>query len=290
MAILDVTIVSVVLPKIATALCYGEMTCLERGDNMDTLQDKRVIVTGGSRGFGRGIVETLLGAGAWVHVVARDAAALAVLRAELGERVSVTAADAADPMVIGHLLDTVHPDVIVLSAGASPLPRPLHHHTWESFSANWNVDVKMTFSWLREALLLPLPPGSAMVLVSSGAALTGSSLSGGYAGAKATIRFMAEYAAEESHRGGLGIQVTALLPRLGPATGVGGPTIAAGARRAGVSEEAYLAQFGVSSTPELVGEAVLQVLTDPELGSHRAVLLTATGLAPVDGPLAPRVG
>lgn len=105
-----------------------------------------------------------------------------------------------------------------------------------------------------------------------------------------SIRFMAEYAAEESHLGGLGIQVTALLPRLGPTTGVGGPAIAAGARRAGVSEEAYLKQFGVSSTPQLVGEAVLQVLTDPALGSHRALLLTASGLAPVDGPLAPRVG
>jgi NAD(P)-dependent dehydrogenase (short-subunit alcohol dehydrogenase family) len=257
---------------------------------MDTLQDKQVIVTGGSRGYGRGIVEALLGAGAWVHALARSAPSLEVLRAELGERVAVTAADAADPMVIGHLLDTVHPDVVVLNAGASPLPRPLHHHTWESFSANWNVDVKMTFGWLREALLVPLPPGSAIVLVSSGAALTGSPLSGGYAGAKATIRFMAEYAAEESQRGSLGIQVTALLPRLGPATGVGGPAIAAGARRAGVSEEKYLAQFGVSSTPQIVGQAVVQVLTDPELGGHRALLLTPTGLAPVDGPLTPRVG
>jgi NAD(P)-dependent dehydrogenase (short-subunit alcohol dehydrogenase family) len=245
-------------------------------------------VTGGARGFGRGIVEALLSADARVHVVARNAAALEALRADLGERVSVTAADATDPIVVGHLLDTVHPDVVVLNAGASPLQRPLHHHTWESFSANWDVDVKMTFSWLREALLLPLPPGSAVVLVSSGAALTGAPLSGSYAGAKATIRFMAQYAAEESRRAGLGIQITALMPRLGRATGVGGPVIAAGARRAGVSEEAYLAQFGVASTPQLVGEAVLQVLSDPALGGHHALLLTAHGLAPVDGPLAPQ--
>jgi NAD(P)-dependent dehydrogenase (short-subunit alcohol dehydrogenase family) len=149
----------------------------------------------------------------------------------------------------------------------------------------------MAFHWLREALLLPLPPGSAVVLVSSGAALTGAPLSGGYAGAKATIRFMAQSAAEESRRDGLGIQVTAVLPRLTPSTGVGGPAIAAFARRAGVSEEAFLAQLGEPVTPpQVVGEAVVSMLTDPVLAVHHALLLTAAGLTPVDGPLAPRMG
>ena len=37
-----------------------------------------------------------------------------------------------------------------------------------------------------------------VIAVSSGAALRGSPLSGGYAGAKATIRFIASYAADES--------------------------------------------------------------------------------------------
>jgi NAD(P)-dependent dehydrogenase (short-subunit alcohol dehydrogenase family) len=258
---------------------------------MDTLHGKQAIVTGGSRGFGRGIVEALLGAGARVHVVARNAATLAALRDELGDRITVTAADASDPLTIGHLLDAVHPDVVVLNAGAAPLPRPLHHQTWESFSANWRVDVKMAFHWLREALLAPLPSGSAVVLVSSGAALTGAPLSGGYAGAKATIRFLAQAAAEESRRDGLGIRVTALLPRLTPSTGVGGPAITAFARRAGVSEEAFLAQLGEPVTPpQHVGEAVVSVLTDPRLAVHHALLLTATGLTPVDGPLVPRTG
>jgi NAD(P)-dependent dehydrogenase (short-subunit alcohol dehydrogenase family) len=49
---------------------------------------------------------------------------------------------------------------------------------------------------------------TAVIAVSSVAALRGSPISGGYASAKATIRFLTSYAAEESRREGLGIKGT----------------------------------------------------------------------------------
>ena len=107
---------------------------------MGSLDGKQALVTRGGRGLGRGIVEALLGAGARVHPVARTADSLAALRVEAGGRLAVTAADAANPIVAGQLPDAVRPDVLVLNAGAAPLSRPLHQHTWESFSRNWVGD------------------------------------------------------------------------------------------------------------------------------------------------------
>ena len=171
------------------------------------LSGTSAVVTGASRGFGRGIATALSGAGARVVGVARDGGALDKLRAELGESFTPVPADAADPMVAGALIDTYRPGVLVLNAGATPLPRPIQHHTWESFSRNWEVDVAHVFHWTREALLAPLAPGSTVVTLSSGAALFGSPLSGGYAGAKAAIRWLTAYAADESRRAGLGIRL-----------------------------------------------------------------------------------
>ncbi|HWE64161.1 MAG TPA: SDR family NAD(P)-dependent oxidoreductase, partial [Chloroflexota bacterium] len=109
-----------------------------------------------------------------------------------------------------------------------------------------------------------------------------SPLSGGYAGAKATVRFIAQYAAEESRRLNLGIQVTALLPQLSAATDLGRPAVAAYAHRAGMTEEQYRAQLGTPVTPHLAGAAVVQVLTDPTLTAHGAFLLTSAGLKPLE--------
>ncbi len=77
---------------------------------------------------------------------------------------------------------------------------PLQDQTWEGLSVNWETDVRVTFEWLRRALLAPMRPGGRVVVFSSDAALRGSSLSGGYAGAKATQRFLAGYAQEEAVR------------------------------------------------------------------------------------------
>lgn len=237
------------------------------------------IVTGASRGFGRGIAQALTKAGVRVVGVARDAGALEEVREQLGSTFTPVTADAADPVVAGELIDAYQPRTLVLNAGAAPLARPVHRHTWETFSRNWEVDVRHAFNWTREALLHPLEAGSTVVAVSSGAALRGSPVSGGYAGAKATIRFLTAYAAEESRREGLGIRFVSVLPQLTPATRLGQGGVAAYAARAGLDVTTFLKDRGPALTPDQAGEDIVRLITG--IGQDGdAYVLSAEGLSP----------
>jgi NAD(P)-dependent dehydrogenase (short-subunit alcohol dehydrogenase family) len=249
---------------------------------MSTLElaGTNALVTGASRGFGRAIAIALSRAGAHVVGVARDRSGLEGLHAELGATFTPVVADATDPVVAGQLLDRYRPRTLVLNAGANPLSRPLHRHTWETFSRNWEVDVRQAFNWTREALLLPLGPGSVVVELSSGAALHGSPLSGGYAGAKATIRLLTGYAAAESARDQLGIRFVSVLPQLTPATDLGSVAVAAYAARDGMDVTTFLDGRGPALTAEQVGRSIVELVTDPG-SDQNAYVITATGLAAV---------
>ncbi|MGD0700971.1 MAG: SDR family oxidoreductase [Trebonia sp.] len=235
------------------------------------------VVVGASRGLGRGIARAFGDAGAPVVAVARSAAALAELAASCAN-IRIEVADAAEATAAGFLLDRWNPRTLIVVAGATPLPRPLQRHTWETFSANWEADVKIAFHWLREALLKPLRPGSRVIVISSGAAVAGSPLSGGYAGAKATQRFITGYAQDEAERAGLGIAFTAVLPKITPLTGLGLPAVRAYAARAGQSEDQYVRSMGEPLSPEMAGASLLELAGADAAEVAPGYLLTSGGL------------
>jgi len=219
------------------------VTAVDTRSGPADLSGRTTLVVGASRGLGRGIARAFAEAGAPVVAVARTGPALAELAAA-SPNIRAEVADAADATVAWSLLDQYAPQVLILVAGANPAMRPLQDQTWETFSVNWHTDVRIAFNWLREALLKPLRPGSRVVVISSGAALQGSPLSGGYAGAKATQRFITAYAQDEANRAGLEISFTAVLPRITPMTDLGRPAVKAYAARNGQSEQEYLQPMG----------------------------------------------
>jgi NAD(P)-dependent dehydrogenase (short-subunit alcohol dehydrogenase family) len=245
------------------------------------LSGSTAIVTGASRGFGRATAVALAANGAHVVGVSRSEAALGELHQQLGTSFTPVGADVGDTMLAARLLAAYRPRTLVLNAGATPHPAPLSEQTWKTFSQNWEVDVQQVFQFAREALLMPLDPGAAVVSLSSGAALRGSPMSGGYAGAKATIKFISSYAGSEAERNSLGIRFLSVLPQLTPATDLGSVYVDAYAAYAGLSRETYLGQFGSTLTVEQVAESIVELATDDGYTAP-AYLLTASGVSPLD--------
>ncbi|SDR57080.1 NAD(P)-dependent dehydrogenase, short-chain alcohol dehydrogenase family [Rhizobiales bacterium GAS191] len=251
-----------------------------------SLKDKNVVVTGGSRGLGLGLVEALVAHGARVTVVARDADALESVRARLG--VATSCADVTDETAAHRILAEIRPEILALNAGTKPRMGRLDQLSWADFTAPWETDVKAGLYWLQAALNLPLKHGSRVLVGSSGAGQTGSPLSGGYAGAKRMLWFMARYANAVSEQKGLGIRFQAILPlQMVGGTGVGDAGANAYARAMGIGPEEFLARFPVPMPPREFGEKVVSVLEDPKYAEGVAFGLKGdTGVTILEGAAA----
>ncbi len=258
---------------------------------MTELNGKRILVTGGSRGFGRGMVEALAAEGATVYALARSAGDLATLAREV-RGVQTCIADVGNPVVAPRVLGEIHPDLLILNAGAQPPMLPIHEQSWEQFNCVWDTDVRATFQFGKEALLMPMSPIRVVIVVSSGAAIAGSSLLiGSYGSAKRMQWSLAQSFQEEANAMGLGIRFVVLVPRLTDQTQLGQASLAAFAAREGISQQAYLERvhLGAPLTPHMVGEGVVKLLTDKAyqdglaFGFSEQGLLKPVNLLPATG-------
>jgi NAD(P)-dependent dehydrogenase (short-subunit alcohol dehydrogenase family) len=251
-----------------------------------SLKDKTIVVTGGSRGLGLGLVEALVDQGAKVTVVARDPAALATVKQRLG--VAVIAADVTDEGAAQRILAEVRPEVLVLNAGTPPRMGRLDQLSWADFTATWETDVKAGLYWMQAALNLPLAPGARVLVGSSGAAQQGSPLSGGYAGAKRMLWLMAKYANGVAEQKRLAIRFQAVVPlQIIGGTGVGDAGAGAYARAMGLERAAFLARFGTPMPPRKFGDYLVAVLDDPQYAAGVAFGLKGdTGITVLEGEAA----
>jgi NAD(P)-dependent dehydrogenase (short-subunit alcohol dehydrogenase family) len=244
------------------------------------LAGKKMVVVGGSRGVGRRIVEAGIRNGARVLAVARQEGPLRLLAREVAGT-EVLALDATDEGAPAKVFDVLQPDILVLCAGAFPPAAPLHELSWREFAANWETDVKIAFHFCKAALSPPLAAGTSVVLISSGAALAGSPNSGGYAGAKRTQLFIANYSQKESDRLRLGLRFMALAPRMMPDTELGKHAVAGYSRYLGISATAFIRSMSSPPTACDVATAAIELLINPDQSKGKAFIVSGKGLEAV---------
>ena len=209
---------------------------------------QRALVIGAGSGVGKATADALREAGVQVLASGSDR-------------------DATDPAQVAQLLAEADPDLVVVAAGTRPRMAAIEEHSWESFSAPWNVDVKITYEVGRAVLTGPLRPGSTVVIVSSGAGLNpnGSPMSGGYAGAKRMQMFMTSYLQRQSDARELGIRFVAMAPM----------QFIVGTRIGEAATAAYGAgDWPVPLAPAGVADAILSVAAGDE---HRGSTIAVRG-------------
>jgi NAD(P)-dependent dehydrogenase (short-subunit alcohol dehydrogenase family) len=166
---------------------------------------RRVVVTGGTRGIGRAVVDLFVEAGDEVVALGRDAQALSALAGARGVRCDIT--DEAD---VAAALDGLDVDVLVNNAGVSDAA-PIGRTTLDSWNRQMAVNATGAFLCTRAVAPAMRKRGSGtIVTVASTAGRVGAPYTTAYTASKhAAIGLMRAVAAELA---GSGATANAVCP------------------------------------------------------------------------------
>ena len=187
---------------------------------MVEVKDQVVVVTGGSRGIGAGIVRGFLAAGARVAFNGRDKAAGEALLADLGEPErtffhqgsSIERADVA-ALIDGTVERFGKLDVLVNNVGGSTATNLFVDLTEEEWDADLRLNLTSTFHATQLALAHMLPANYGTIInISSVEGKQGSPAMSAYCTAKHGVNGLTKALAHEVGRSG--VTVNAICPGL----------------------------------------------------------------------------
>ncbi|MFD0058596.1 SDR family oxidoreductase [Streptomyces sp. NPDC127168] len=167
---------------------------------MGKYEGKRVVITGGSSGFGLVTAQLLVDEGARVLITGRNQAALDAARDRLGERAIAVRSDAASLSDIDALADRIKTelgtlDALFANAGVNGFA-PFEATNEELFDQLLTVNAKGPYFTVQKLAPL-LAEGSGVVLTTSVANVLGLPMLSAYAASKAALRSMTRSLARE---------------------------------------------------------------------------------------------
>ena len=187
-----------------------------RTDAARSLKDRRVLVTGASRGIGAAVARRLAESGARVALLARSKDALAALAREIGGGAIGLACDVRDTDTLAHALAQLPdrmggaPDIIVNNAGAF-LIAPAHETSVEAFSDTLAINLTAPFAVVRALLPGMRAAGSGHIVtigsIADRATFTGNAA---YAASKHGLRALHEVLRDELR--GTGVRASLVAP------------------------------------------------------------------------------
>ncbi len=232
------------------------------------LQDKVVIVTGGSKGMGRKFVDALVKRGARVACLARPSDELVAVARDHGDAVAAIECDVSDSAQVTHAIDEVAKrfgriDALVNNAA---IFHPLDVETVDDALVNQHIDINLrAIIWLVRAAIPHLRKTKGQIVsISSESVNMPFPMLALYAATKAGLEVFSNGLRNELRKDGIRVSILRSGSVSGGSGGASWEPESAQQFYKTIMRTGHAAMSGASASPESMAESLVALLSIPE--------------------------